>query len=400
MKFSNIRLIRYSCIFIIGTVFFSSVSIISPELRYYMVISLYLPFFFIFWVTFPKFQGVRGNLSLFFLKAFVFSSFLSVILGANLYDGAHYFIRGPLLLMLMILSLIIYFRKESPMKILLVYLFFSTILCLLSFLINYNFISVVYYDAGVEGADLIGYSRFTGVYSNPNSLGLLFSLEVALVLFFLSYKHNWKVKWFFFGVLGLSILGCFLTVSRASITMALLEILVYLSLGGTKNFFYSMVALVILLMISTQVLDYQFIMERFTGDSLNGREEIWDKAFMVISENPFFGYGLGQFFYEDSLGRRFSAHNYYLQMCADSGYFTLVFFVFFLLSLVLRASYSIFILHSKDIFMRFSLAFCFGLYFHQFFETSGFNMYGIQGLVFSACAAYMCGNYANKAESL
>ena len=120
MKFSNIRLIRYSCIFIIGTVFFSSVSIISPELRYYMVISLYLPFFFIFWVTFPKFQGVRGNLSLFFLKAFVFSSFLSVILGANLYDGAHYFIRGPLLLMLMILSLIIYFRKESPMKILLV----------------------------------------------------------------------------------------------------------------------------------------------------------------------------------------------------------------------------------------------------------------------------------------
>jgi putative inorganic carbon (hco3(-)) transporter len=115
---------------------------------------------------------------------------------------------------------------------------------------------------------------------------------------------------------------------------------------------------------------------RTGGD--NSRFAYWMAALKMINRHPFFGIGLGTFManfakYLPGGFKESYAHNCYLQIWAETGIFSLVSFILFMIA-VIRLGIKDFI-HSRDFLLLGLLSGAIGFLVHSFLDT---NMYSLQ----------------------
>lgn len=107
------------------------------------------------------------------------------------------------------------------------------------------------------------------------------------------------------------------------------------------------------------------------------RLKFWSAALKMIKEHPFLGIGLGTFManfskYLPNLNISY-AHNCYLQILAETGIFSLVNFVLFVVSLIYFGAKKF--LRSRDFVLLGLLSGMVGFLIHSFFEV---NLYSLQ----------------------
>ena len=192
--------------------------------------------------------------------------------------------------------------------------------------------------------------RFTGVFGNPNNLGVMSSIVLPLILWkFLETRKKTALFLFL-----LTLLGLFLSCARGAMNATALS-LGYFIFGRSKKLrpllFFSFVSFTLIMawviesMIKVYFMSYIRVK---TIPILGGRLEIWPMAMNLIMDKPIFGYGFGE---EDKLiefkhlpvvqhyGRYM--HNSYLGMLVQLGILGLI--IFFV---------PLFILLFKELFLR------------------------------------------------
>ena len=201
-------------------------------------------------------------------------------------------------------------------------------------------------------------------------------------------------------LLTLTFIGVLATASRASILMAFLVMLAYIfTATNVKTKLYFLAGLSGFATLSILFNDYTFLIQRLSSNALTGRDEVWRKAFSIISKNPYFGLGPGQSTFKGPDGIIVSAHNYYIQLAIESGIIATGIFIVFLISILIRSFRKIVIVGKVDASMQFCFAYFAGLFAHQVFEVSGFNSYSMQGIVFIIAAAYVCSRIPSVHEA-
>ena len=405
MSISRSTLLGFGMFVLMGLIFFSSIQIIRPETKILLRTLMYLPIILIVLTSFRKYTSWKSTWVIWVFIAHTSIYFLAAIAGGSLWQGIAGFINGPLLMLLLILSLIIYYRDGGPNHLLLTSLFFSIVLSLVSAAIIFGLVTVDYYsylDNELIGASSEAiFSRVTGVYANPNTLGVLFSLQIALLCFFLKTANDKLMRVVSTVLLTVTFIGVLATASRASILMALLVMLAYIfTATNVKTKLYFLAGLSGFAALSILFNDYAFLIQRLSSSALTGRDEVWRKAFTIIVKNPYFGLGPGQSTFKGPDGIIVSAHNYYIQLAVESGIIATGIFIVFLISILVRSFRRIVIAGKVDASMQFCFAYFVGLLAHQVFEVSGFNSYSIQGIVFIIAAAYVCSKTPTAHKSL
>lgn len=193
----------------------------------------------------------------------------------------------------------------------------------------------VYY---IESMDAV---RYSGLYNNPNAVGLFFTTSIPVLFSFIYYKNTANRKAVKFILLSaiIFLLACLLiTNSRASILSVFLSLAYILYVFKPKMMLRVIAAGVVIilsLLIVPFIQDYFLFYIRAERIFSNTRTYFWDVAFSIIKDNPLFGAGPGVFeeyiykylpvtlgsFFEHQMNMASSgtAHNFFLFRWADLG---------------------------------------------------------------------------------
>ncbi|OGX18892.1 MAG: hypothetical protein A3K83_01100 [Omnitrophica WOR_2 bacterium RBG_13_44_8b] len=177
-----------------------------------------------------------------------------------------------------------YAFEQGPEKIIHIVLQVTTIIFIASFLMLF---------IGPYRPFLVG--RFTGIFNNPNSLGIICAMLMPLALWeYLTTQNKTYLILFFIMLVSL-----FLSVSRGSINAAILGLIYFIYARSKKYrpavFFFS-VAVILTLLWLIQTVARHFFLVYFRVESIPtgaGRFEVWPVALRLILESPIFGYGFG-----------------------------------------------------------------------------------------------------------
>ena len=231
-------------------------------------------------------------------------------------------------------------------------------------------------DAINRSLQSAGYARYSGVYLNQNTFGLVLAigLGISLALYCDYTLRRFKYTKFQSYVIALvfisSLAFALITLSRASLLaiFIVLSVFSYKAIRSVKG----LLAIIILfasvfaiLYFNQEVFD--LIVYRFTEQGTSSRSLIWMDALGTIANYPFTGVGEFVSFVNN---RGQSAHNVYLQILADNGIFSGVCWV-------LWAGYYLYnstrIVFSKslggDLRIPVLAGLCIGILSHQFFES-------------------------------
>ncbi|HEV8176712.1 MAG TPA: O-antigen ligase family protein [Gemmatimonadales bacterium] len=206
--------------------------------------------------------------------------------------------------------------------------------------------TILTYRAGV--ATGIVDSRYAAEGFNPNSLGFLLVLGLAMAWHLsLSQRHP-ILRWINRLYIPVGVLGTLLTGSRSSlILMGVALFLVPLTLGRLSH---AMKVTVTVSIVATIIAAAAFIPaatlarlsttkdELETGD-LNERRVVWEAGLQLVPRHPFLGVGAGAFSPAvfPFLGKRKVAHNTYLSVLVEQGMIGLTLFGLMLVSLYFHA---------------------------------------------------------------
>lgn len=213
----------------------------------------------------------------------------------------------------------------------------------------------------------------TATFKHYNDFG-----AYLVVVLSLAFIYSFKDKKYFIKFLFLTIILFFcllFTYSRGAWLGFLLSIL-FASFFLKRRFFIFLVLLFLVFFIFNPMLKERFYFTfSNTGDS--GRFSLWKTAFLMIKDNPFLGKGIGTFMdyshiYNKELGYQY-AHNSYIQIAAETGIFSLLFFILFIFSII-YTNIKIFI-KNKDVLILSISSAIFGYCVHSFFDT---QFYGLQ----------------------
>ncbi len=326
-----------------------------------------------------------------FLVIFVSSFINSVYL-----SGIWFLIKSTFFLLLFYLYLSLSKNNYKMAKGFLFVLTLSSLI--LAFTIFYEF-----YQKGIGLLVSNVLMRYGGIYSNINAAGVLISTAIPVALFFLFIEKNIISKISFSVILFLLSISLLLTNSRSSLVAAFISVIVIIFLMRKKLLksilIYGSIAIVVLL-IFTPIYDLISTLLRFER-IVNTRSFIWDIAFNIISNNPIFGVGPGQFpnyiykylpvmigtwdeqainfvYSEAGLGH---AHNFFLFYFSELGFLGFVFTIVFPLIFykILGRYYKLF----KKENLVFELSVCIlaiavftGALFRGLFESIGIFSYG------------------------
>jgi len=185
-----------------------------------------------------------------------------------------------------------------------------------------------------------GMSGITGPFNHYNNFAgyLVCVLLIALSLLFLRSK---KIIY----QLGLSLLIILLglcllfTFSRGGWLSFLLGVILMLFLSRRLKIIFPIIFIFLIILILIPTLRERAIFTFQKGGDAT-RFNIWEAAFRMIKENPFLGKGIGTFMdyfpkYTQNLGVQY-AHNCFLQIWAETGIFSLLSFLLFAGSILLR----------------------------------------------------------------
>lgn len=191
-------------------------------------------------------------------------------------------------------------------------------------------------------------SHYKGVMMNPNSMGLfssfVFAISISLMFMFIISKKTKKYRIFI--VLVSLTISFFLTIfssSRSSILSIFMTSIVFILLIVFKkrpdssskfNIFIGSFIFVIFAIIILRYTDFIHIFDDFIAKNLwyynsgnfdNGRSYIWEQS---LSDFSFFGNG--------RLGVYLDDHNTYLSLLRKYGFFSMIFFAFFLFGSLIK----------------------------------------------------------------
>ena len=177
---------------------------------------------------------------------------------------------------------------------------------------------------GWSGAKLVEGTRITylGIFNDPNDLALAFVIAVPM----LSYAFS-EVKQIFFKVFWLACLatmayGMYLTNSRGGMLglMFITGLYIYRTYGMLKALLVAPVGLLPLLLAPSRLEELDA-----SEESATMRIDAWYEGVQMLTENPLFGVGKGNFMEHHEL----TAHNSFVLIFAELGLFGYFFWLAF-----------------------------------------------------------------------
>lgn len=218
-------------------------------------------------------------------------------------------------------------------------------------------------------------THFSGLFNNPNSLGLF----IFLVYFFYTVQGVKKRKILWFTLTTMSMTLIYFSSARSIFLSIAVMLITYVGWNFiTKNrlIFTSFIAAVIAALISFVYIypnmykwkSFQSLNNltwEYTGKNLlSGREVIWEKTLSLLQEKIWFGFGAGA---TPSIvqGVELSAHNLYVQVAYQLGLIGLA-----ILMLILLTIWFGFWKGRNDNKVRLSAAFFIGTLIQQSFEVT------------------------------
>lgn len=322
-----------------GLIFFTPISTACVEI----LSGLFFLFFLLKKIIRPEFKSFKSGIYLFLLIFFIFNCL-------SLLNSGQYFTKSLHALFFKWLEYILIFfivcdtlRGSKKKCRLCVYILIGTGVLLgvdaitqkfagLEFLRQKPMAKVIeYIDGSLFGV--------TASFNHYNSFAtyLVFLLSLLSALF-LTLKNAWH-KFALYSLAFLLIVSLGLTFSRAGWFAFLFSMLLMLVLSGKLKKFTPLLILFAVVILSVPSLRERFIFTFQKGGDTD-RLTVWRSTMEMIKENPFLGKGVGTFMsycqkYAPTVYVRY-AHNCYLQICAETGVFSLLAFISFLLSLLIK----------------------------------------------------------------
>lgn len=269
----------------------------------------------------------------------IISMFLSSIFSGDIFYAL--FITGRQILFFLIVFMLFSFITTKSMI-----LSFINALVISSIILGV----VIFYEILTKGLTLFSLqshsiNQFSGLYSNPNAVGLLLTVSIPLWIGVVLIKRKEKnnFRFLYYAVLLFLLTVLLLTDSRASIGAVFISIFFILWKFNPKYlryFFIPIIFVVLLILIIPIFNEYLSIYFRVERIFENTRFYIWDMTFNIIKHNFLFGTGPGLFdtkiypnltvmlgsFEEQSIwwARSGTAHNFFLFKFAEDGILGLI----------------------------------------------------------------------------
>ena len=174
---------------------------------------------------------------------------------------------------------------------------------------------------GWTGSPMIqGRITYSGIFNDPNDIGLLIVMSVAFVFFQLRVRVAAMMRLAMWAALGWLLYGVYLTDSRGT----MLAILAILGIEARRKYGNTVVAIA-----GSGVVAVLFAYTRFSeidGDeaSAENRVEAWYEGVQMLIDNPGFGVGWGMF---SDYNFGLTAHNSIVLAMAELGLFGYTFWL-------------------------------------------------------------------------
>lgn len=177
---------------------------------------------------------------------------------------------------------------------------------------------------GWTGQPMIeGRITYSGIFNDPNDIGLLIVLSIALCIFQLRVQHNRIVRWLMFLALASLLYGVYLTDSRGT----MLATLVVLGLEAWRAWGKAAVVAIGALAIPVLLAFTRLAQLDPEEASANNRVDAWYEGVQMLVDYPFFGVGWGMF----SDHHEMTAHNSLVLAMAELGLTGYTFWLAFVL---------------------------------------------------------------------
>lgn len=291
-----------------------------------------------------------------------FLSFMFVSIGVNGYPIKS--IRHFVLLIWGIVIVYIYYKKTNNLEKIQKYIdtfVFAGFLLGISGVFMYTLYLIKGSLWGVYISPYYDYIRLKGAANDPNAHALVLMPYIAVsISSYFGYKHNHNNKALFTGFVSLLlIINLALTVSRGGY-IALIYMLInqWMLLSPKKSNFFNTITkktLIVILCVMFFIISFYLLDSLRTGIfNIKGalfrnrapfetsRLEEWLASLEVFKSNLFWGVGQGLIRYHlyPIIGRELQSHNAYIELLAENGIFTGIFFLF-LVCLLLKRSFSL-----------------------------------------------------------
>ena len=185
-----------------------------------------------------------------------------------------------------------------------------------------------------------------GTIGSPNVAGTFLGVSLAPVLVLLKTPVSHRVKIFAAASFGLGIIALVLTFSRGGWLAFVTSMIVVVAASRVRPLFNVGTTVVFVLLSLLIVLPFRDVILARLNDSAGtaSRVPLMQIAWHVVSDHPFFGIGVNNYFFalQKYAGPEFTGewlaivHNQFLLVWAEAGVFTLLAFVAFLVSVIWR----------------------------------------------------------------
>jgi len=255
-------------------------------------------------------------------------------------------ITSVLIIMHLLFPLLIQTRKDFVfiIKTLFCVCILNAIIAVSILLINkYENIHYGIYKIGVplssklEALPGIKITVLQGIFSNPNSLGILMAFIFPAILFLIQETKSLLYRFLLIVCVLLMSFTLLHSFSRASIFSTIIVLLFFLLFYFSKGFFT--VAKVIMISITllfnlliASGIDLNFLKNQKIIHT--GRFDLWDRAIEIIQGNMLFGIGYSNTFRVLPLG--YSSHNTFIEIALGSGILAMILYSIYLLLLILK----------------------------------------------------------------
>jgi len=165
---------------------------------------------------------------------------------------------------------------------------------------------------GWTGQPMIqGRITYSGIFNDPNDIGLLIVLSIAMTLFHLRIQTNRIFRLLSWIALGWLLYGVYLTDSRGT----MLATMAVLGLEAWKQYGKAIVITAAMLVVPVLIAFTRLAELNAEEDSAGNRIEAWYEGIQLLVHKPFFGIGWGMF----SDYHEMTAHNSFVLAMAELG---------------------------------------------------------------------------------
>lgn len=177
--------------------------------------------------------------------------------------------------------------------------------------------------------------RMQSSFSSPNGLAAFLLMGLPLIFFLWYRTGTWKLKSAFYVIIMALFSTAFvMTLSRSAFLAFLVSLSVYVFFRKEKRLVLLIWIVPIVIFLTSDTLRYNFLTSLNLGDITVGeRLRFWRTTWAMISEHPFLGHGVNTYYQNFPLFApaeetyRGYAHNCFLQMWSEVGFFGLLAFL-------------------------------------------------------------------------